>query len=652
MDTTPIYELRERLRAAAIAGTSLLSEDFRLRRACEAFRPLEAASPVFAKLGQMTAQLLSPDGSNLQGVLLETLTLADAVVCTLASVDVKGEITPAKPASQDENTDHIMINAPCSVLKELLDALTTSGSGHYASVCELHEKKPEIFTDYRVKYALVQALGASYSELADKVEEWLIEINDSTMLPLLYRDFDPKGKKEMVRRVRLIGALAGAGANDFYIRMLDEAQKDVRTELLNALRYDPQNVPLLLNLSQTERGKNKDKVFELLAEIQHEDVRAYFQELAQKKPDMVLNYLKNTTVDWSAELVAGICDSFLERLETVDQAPDQELRELYERLRKIVRALYGKGGAHICACYRKLLMKKETVDLLKKAWQKPKNFYGWDVLQYGVLRAGSYWEKVNTKDIETALGKVLHHSLIVNPDPDLQALALELYLNKSSSNPNIKFLPAAATVKFSCDDDCVDWLEEQVMGGAIPEPRYSKECMKALIEAAAYIEWNETEKEYMFFGTYIDVYYPDYKTVQRPIPLRHAKEIMEWVMSHSSKKADEVLAQWVMLNDEEMCQTMGAYFYKKALITGDNHMYLNYMRDCGWNTCKGLGVKILRDKPDITLWELYHWMTSLSEDEEAVMEEVRTVCAMVKSGELKAVNLKIEEFEQRMDSWS
>ena len=34
------------------------------------------------------------------------------------------------------------------------------------------------------------------------------------------------------------------------------------------------------------------------------------------------------------------------------------------------------------------------------------------------------------------------------------------------------------------------------------------------------------------------------------------------------------------------------------------------------------------------------------------MEEVRTVCAMVKSGELKAVNLKIEEFEQRMDSWS
>ena len=44
MDTTPIYELRARLRAAGIAGTSLLSEDFRLKRAYEAFKPLETAS--------------------------------------------------------------------------------------------------------------------------------------------------------------------------------------------------------------------------------------------------------------------------------------------------------------------------------------------------------------------------------------------------------------------------------------------------------------------------------------------------------------------------------------------------------------------------------------------------------------------------------
>ena len=50
MDTTPIYELRERLRAAAIAGTNLLSEDFRLRRVFEAFKTLAKASPVFTTM--------------------------------------------------------------------------------------------------------------------------------------------------------------------------------------------------------------------------------------------------------------------------------------------------------------------------------------------------------------------------------------------------------------------------------------------------------------------------------------------------------------------------------------------------------------------------------------------------------------------------
>lgn len=51
MDTIPVYDLRGCLRAATIAGTNLLSEDFRLKRAYEAFEPLESASPVFAKIG-------------------------------------------------------------------------------------------------------------------------------------------------------------------------------------------------------------------------------------------------------------------------------------------------------------------------------------------------------------------------------------------------------------------------------------------------------------------------------------------------------------------------------------------------------------------------------------------------------------------------
>lgn len=47
MDIIPIYELQSRLRAATIAGARLLPEDFRLRRAAEAVRPLAGASLVW-----------------------------------------------------------------------------------------------------------------------------------------------------------------------------------------------------------------------------------------------------------------------------------------------------------------------------------------------------------------------------------------------------------------------------------------------------------------------------------------------------------------------------------------------------------------------------------------------------------------------------
>ena len=53
MDVKPIYELRTRMRAAAIAGTNLLAEDFRFKKAAEAIKPLETASPVLQKLVNM-----------------------------------------------------------------------------------------------------------------------------------------------------------------------------------------------------------------------------------------------------------------------------------------------------------------------------------------------------------------------------------------------------------------------------------------------------------------------------------------------------------------------------------------------------------------------------------------------------------------------
>ncbi|MDE7428002.1 MAG: hypothetical protein K2N00_01800 [Lachnospiraceae bacterium] len=520
-------------------------------------------------------------------------------------------------------------------------------------MCDTHENNPELFRDYRVKYALVQALGASYAELADKVEQWIKEDNDKTILPLLYKDFDPKGKKEMVRRVKVISTLAGAEANDFYVKMLEEAQKDVRLELIDALRHEPENMSLLLDMSKTEKGKNKDKVFEVLAEIKNVKVHEYFKELAKKKPEIVLKYLKNTTVDWSSELVADICNMVTEKIDMIDSASDEEKNKISDTLQSIVRTIFGKGGADICECYRRLIAKKEKINqLLEKTWNKPKYDYEYDVLKRGVLNPNRYTYDTKELDIETALGKVLHHSLIANPDMDLQALAVELYQNKNAKETNIKFLPAVITVKFLNDEDCIKWLEEQVTERILLVSKFSQERMKAVIEAAAFVRWDERACGYEFWGTNADIYYPDCRVVRRPIKLSYAAKIMEWLKKHASERVDDILAKWVVLDDKDMCREMGEYFYKKALAIADNRDYMEYMKTCGWTVCKDLGVKRVKEKPDILAWALYSWLTILPGGKEAVMEEMKAICDMVKSGKLKANKLKIEDLERSMTDWN
>ena len=59
MNLQPLYDVQERLEHAAVAGTSLLGEDFRLKRAMEGLAPLAAASPVFGKIRAALEGLLS-----------------------------------------------------------------------------------------------------------------------------------------------------------------------------------------------------------------------------------------------------------------------------------------------------------------------------------------------------------------------------------------------------------------------------------------------------------------------------------------------------------------------------------------------------------------------------------------------------------------
>ena len=652
MDTTPIYELRERLRAAAMAGTSLLAEDFRLRRVCETFKPLAAASPVFAKIGQLTEQLLSPDISHPQGALLDAVSLTDAVICTLGAVDVAGEITPLEIVGSEETADAMIVNAPYSVLKELLEGLEGTGGACY----RIREEHPALFRDYRVKYALVQALGASYAEFANDVAKWLCEDKDKSILPLLYRDFDPAGKREMVRRVEVIEAVAGADANDFYIKMLDTAQKEVRQALIFALRHHQDNVPLLLEMTKKERGKNKDAAFWALANIENAQAAAYFKKYAEKNPKAVLGYLTDASSEWAAEVVEELCDRVLEQIENINEvaAEEKDLSDVFYLLHDLLRALYGKGGAHGCECYRKLLRHLPAVNALfekRKKQHNPVEKIMWRLDFLQSLANVQYLYPMGK--FMSGLGLLLMQSLVVNPDADLQALALELY------QADAYFLPAAVMTKLLNDEDCADWLEAQLIDQRTS--KIAEKRMRMILEAVGFICWDKLKGAYELFGSSRN---SDILSVRREIQVSHAANMLRWLMRHPSHDTDAVLTNWIPLNDEGLCREAGAYFYQRALTSKDtDSMYLinwdssysmyliNCMKDCNWNVCKGLGVKFVKEHLSFNANNVYVRLIRLPGDKDAIMEEMREICTMVRSGALKADRLKPEELEASMEDW-
>ena len=236
MNLQPFYDLRERLLVSAAAGTQFVQEDFRLKEAAKKIEAFAKASPVFAKLSQLLGELINGAKEKKAEVLLDVLGLLDAFLTTQGICQAEGEILPAVeegtaalPARQKEM---IYQEIPYSRLQPIKWALTETGSGRQNTLEESYAKEPELFMDFRICPLMIHALSDAYAEIADMVCGWLIKLGEP-VIPLLKEGFLPKGRKEMVRRIRVISEIAGAGENKFYCTQLLESEKEVREALID-----------------------------------------------------------------------------------------------------------------------------------------------------------------------------------------------------------------------------------------------------------------------------------------------------------------------------------------------------------------------------------------------------------------------------------
>ncbi len=111
MNITPLYNLKKSLERTLIAGTKLIDEDFRLKKAIQDFTELSAANPVFAKIKASCDSIFTSD--NVNSAVLEALSLVDAVCYTQGSNQV-----PLDGYEELKPKERPFCNAPYSLRKD------------------------------------------------------------------------------------------------------------------------------------------------------------------------------------------------------------------------------------------------------------------------------------------------------------------------------------------------------------------------------------------------------------------------------------------------------------------------------------------------------------------------------------------------------
>lgn len=525
-----VYELRDRLETAAIAGVNLIPEDFRLKRAVQQLEPYAKASPVFQKIYVMAQKLTAAECADRPGVLFDTLGLVDAVLCTQGTLQTEGTIQPLVPGnSQGELYRQI----PYSRMAPVLEAFRGTGGGRYAVIRDARQTDPEIFEDYRMKYWMVQALGDSYADLADMAAGWLEEEGVS-ILPLLKKDFRPGGKKDMVRRLQVMEAVAKEKENDFYCFVLRNAGKEVREEAIRALRFEEGNLPLLLDLVKTEKGKCRDAVLYALAFMKGTEAQAFWKAQMEKKPEEAAGYLGYSETEWAGDLIADALERWFaqygpgtkaaETPEHADKAKERRQDALDILTRSLVR------NPHPALCR-----------LAEEMYQK----HGDECL-----------EPVFTASLltETAGQSLERFGGYLKPAGVISKLA------GKKKNPD-GLIRTFARIYYSEEHECYRITEDRADSPVIMEYRAWRRLPAGLdlgwypllmsCEADSSREW---KKRWSRYGSYYD----------------------------------EILAGLYRPGVQTLAQQYGAYFYKEVLRRPATAEDIRMLKRCGWTNYKGI----------------------------------------------------------------
>jgi len=306
--TNPFYELRNRLYASAAAGCSLIAEDFRLKRAIEAFQPMSEANKVFGKLYAMCNALLVSE--NKPADIIDCIALADALAVTQGTFADSSETEPAK-AMKMLTPSHMTIAA----LEEYKERIRKTPYAEQDFGADFYKH----IADPRLMSSFLEISGKNGGGTADLLI-MLGAVYGEDIVQVYFDMLDHVDEKANGNQLRYIADTYRDKYNDEYIRYAEDENvpQGIRIAAIEAMAYSAENDERLTVLYKTSKGKVKNAALLSLCRINSGTAEEQIKKMVEKPKMSYYEFFAASGREEAEKYAVDSNNHLLERLSKKD----------------------------------------------------------------------------------------------------------------------------------------------------------------------------------------------------------------------------------------------------------------------------------------------------------------------------------------------
>lgn len=324
MSLALIEESAKEVRRLAIAGSPLAVGDFRIKKLIVPLEQAGAKVPVFGQVAKAMSDLANGTEAESATRLLALSTLLNAILYT------QGQTTAAAPFTELESfaTNCTSTRTTARALKPLIAALTNSGAGRFEIIKSACERGA--FNDLRLIDPAIQALGDSYTEMADIVAEKILPAYGPGIVPRLKLGLDLKGKKSDARRLIVMHKVDPAGTLELCKAALEEGSPEVKAAAVECLGKHEECLPLVMEQANAKSKIVRAAALEALAEHDRPEIVKLFGDLIKSSAfDLLARPFRAVR---SAQVMRSMLDEGNRVLTLIAKGDEEQIPRFWEIL--------------------------------------------------------------------------------------------------------------------------------------------------------------------------------------------------------------------------------------------------------------------------------------------------------------------------------